>query len=47
MKLQLHHKFCSKPPEGIDWLRVPKTAITLSEQHNGEAERRKRVLEHH
>ena len=44
MKLQLHHKFCSKPSEGTDRLRVPRKTMTLGKQQRVEAERRKRVL---
>ena len=47
MKLQFHCKVCSKPAEGIDWLRVPKKTIMLREQQHIEAERMRRVLEHH
>ena len=32
MKLQMHRKFCSKPPRVFDEIRVPKKACTISKQ---------------
>ena len=47
MKFQLHHKFCSKLPEGSRQIRTPKKAMTLREQQHHMAERMRKVHEHH
>ena len=39
MKLQMHLKFCLKPPVGFDTISVPKKACTMREQQLNEAER--------
>ena len=46
MKLQIHHKFCSKPPKGFDKIRMPNKATTLKEHQNNETERIRKVHEH-
>ena len=43
MKLQMHRKFCSKPPRLFDEIRVPKKACTIREQQLNEAERIRKV----
>ena len=43
MKLQMHCKFCSKPPRGFNEIRVPKKAMTLREQQLNEYERMRKV----
>ena len=43
MKLQMHLRFCSKPPVAFDKIRVPKKATTLREQQLAEAERIRKV----
>ena len=43
VKLRMHLKFCSKPPNGFDKVRVPKKACTMREQQLNEAERMRSV----
>ena len=43
MKLQMHHKFCSKPPMVFDEIWVPKKACTMREQQLNEAEKIRKV----
>ena len=43
MKLQMHLKFCSKPPVGFDRIRIPKKATTLEKHNSYEAERIRKV----
>ena len=43
MKLQMHRKFCSKPPRGFDEIRVPKKAMMLREQQFNEYKRMRKV----
>ena len=43
MKLQMHLKFCSKPPVTFDKVEVPKKACTLREQQLNEYERIRKV----
>ena len=43
MKLQLHHKFCSKPSKGFDKIRVPKKACMMREQQLNKAEKMRKV----
>ena len=47
MKLQLHCKVCTKPSEGSKEISVPKKAMTLKEAQCDEAERMKKVQDHH
>ena len=47
MKLQMHHRFCSKPPEGSRQIRTPKTAMKLREQQHHTAERMRKVYQNH
>ena len=46
-KLQLHRKVCSKLPGGSKEISIPKKAMQLKEGQCNEAERVKRVDEHH
>ena len=46
-KLQMHHKFCSKPPKSAKQIRKPNKATTLREQQLNEAEKIRRVHERH
>ena len=39
MKIQMHCRFCSRPPVVFDNVGIPKKAATLSEQQLTEAER--------
>ena len=39
MKLRMHCRFCSNPPNGFDKIGIPKKAMTLREQQLNEAER--------
>ena len=43
IKLQMHRKFCSKPPVAFDKIRVPKKACMMREQQLNEAEMIKKV----
>ena len=47
MKLQMHCKFCSKPPKSSKPVRMPKKAMTLREKQHYEVEMMRRVHEHH
>ena len=47
IKLQLHHKICTKPPEGFKEISIPKKDMTLKEAQLDEAESMKRFHEHH
>ena len=47
MKLRMHRKFCSYLPEVSKSVRIPKKAIMLREKLLNEAERMRRVHEHH
>ena len=47
MKMQMHHKVCLWLVKGVDRVRVPNEAMVLSELQHNEAERRRRVHEHH
>ena len=47
MKLQMHHNVCPHPPEGFKCIRTPKKAMMLKEVQHNEAERIKRVQDHH
>ena len=38
MKLQMHCKFCSDPPEASKSVRIPKKAMTLREKQHYEDE---------
>ena len=43
MKLRMHLRFCSKPPEGFDKIRMPEKACMMREQQLNEAERMRSV----
>ena len=43
MKLQMHHKFCSKPPVAFDKVEVPKKAMMMGERQLNEYERMRKV----
>ena len=43
MKLQMHHKFCSKPPVAFDKVEVPKKAMMIGERQLNEYERMRKV----
>ena len=43
MKLQMHRKFCSKPPRVFDEIRVPKKVMKLREQQLNKYERMRKV----
>ena len=43
MELQMHHKFCSKPPVAFNKIGVPKKAMTMREQQLNEYERMRLV----
>ena len=43
MKLQMHRKFCSKPPVAFDKVGVPKKALTIGEQQLNEYERMRKI----
>ena len=43
MKLRMHRRFCSNPPNGFDRIGIPKKATTLREQQLNEAERIRKV----
>ena len=47
MKLRMHRKFCSKPPEGSKHIKASKKATTLREQQLSYAEGMMRVHENH
>ena len=47
MKLRMHCKFCSNPPEASMSVRIPKKAMTLREKQLNEAEIIRRVHEHY
>ena len=47
MKLQMHRKFCPKPSEGSEPVRMPKKAMMLREKQHYEAERIRRVHDYH
>ena len=43
MKLRMHCRFCSNPPNSFYKIRILKKATTLTEQQLNEAERMKKV----
>ena len=43
MKLQMHSKFCSKPPKGFNMIGIPKKATTLKEYYNNEIKSKMKV----
>ena len=45
LMLQMHLKFCSKPPKCFDKIRVPKKAMTLKEYYNNEIKSKMKVHE--
>ena len=47
IKLPLHCKVCTKPPEGSKNVSEPKKAMTLKEVQHDKVERMKRFHEHH
>ena len=47
MKLRMHRKFCSKPPESSRQVKKPNKAMRLREQQLNEAERKRRIHENH
>ena len=47
MKLQMHLKFCSKPPECFRYIKKPSKDMTLTEQQLHKAERKRMVHENH
>ena len=47
MKLRMHRKFCSKPPKSSEQIRMPKKAMMLREKQLNEAERMRKVHDHH
>ena len=47
MKIRMHCKVCSKPPKSSNQIRMPMKAMTLREKQHYEAEKIRRVHEHH
>ena len=45
MKLRMHCKYCTDPPEGPRQIIIPKKATTLREQQQHEAEKIWKVYE--
>ena len=45
-KVSTHHKFWSKPL-GVKQISIPKKAMTPREWHHNEAERMRKVQDHH
>ena len=43
MKLQMHSKFCSKPPKSFNMIGIPKKATMLKEHNSYEAEKIRKV----
>ena len=46
IKLMLHHKVCTKPPEGSERLSEPKKAMMLKEAQCDKIKRTKRFHKH-
>ena len=43
IKLQMHRRFCSNPPKGLDKIGILKKATTLREQQLNEAEKMRKA----
>ena len=47
MKYWMHCKVCPSPPEGHNYIRTPKKTMMLRKKQQDEAEKMKRVHDHH